>query len=67
MAKIDVPECAMHRRRVCPRSQVILLNERDDCYVFGCLTCKSVQVRSKTAHTNYVKRYGVPKKKIWFS
>lgn len=38
------PRC---QEPTCPVGQVLLLKETDNEWVFGCLTCKSVMVRSK--------------------
>ena len=42
----EIPKC---RNSSCPRSQTFVLKESETEFVFGCMTCKGIEVRSKPA------------------
>ena len=47
----DLPSCFNFRRGTCERSDMTISEERDDCWVLLCRTCKSIQVSSKPDQT----------------
>lgn len=43
---MDIPRC---KNKSCPRSDTLVVNETDTEWVFGCKTCRGVEVRTKPA------------------
>jgi hypothetical protein len=44
---MELPLCAAFEKGECERSQIVVLGEADDHWIFGCRNCKSIRVVTK--------------------